>query len=58
MAGPKTNYNKLLKCLPLNHYRVKHDFPFINIRMVPREVLKTVGESLLLHKFNKNTAKI
>ena len=23
---------------------VKHDFPFINIRKVPREVLKTKGE--------------
>ena len=24
---------------------IKHDFPFINIRKVPREVLKTVGEN-------------
>ena len=23
---------------------IKHDFPFINIRKVPREVLKTEGE--------------
>ena len=23
---------------------IKHDFPFINIRKVPREVLKTSGE--------------
>ena len=25
---------------------IKHDFPFINIRKVPREVLKTEGEAL------------
>ena len=24
---------------------IKHDFPFINIRKVPREVLKTKGEA-------------
>ena len=24
---------------------IKHDFPFINIRKVPREVLKTEGEA-------------
>ena len=24
--------------------RIKHDFPFINMRKVPREVLKTEGE--------------
>ena len=24
---------------------IKHDFPFINIRMVPREALKTEGEA-------------
>ena len=24
---------------------IKHDFPFINIRKVPREVLKTEGET-------------
>ena len=58
---------------------IKHYFPFINIRKIPREVLKTEGEargfqhpprdianvnewqnhvwSLLLHKFNENTAK-
>ena len=24
---------------------IKHDFPFINIRMVPREVLKTEGDA-------------
>ena len=24
---------------------IKHDFPFINIRMVPREVLETEGEA-------------
>ena len=28
------------------YYRgIKHDFPFINIRKVPREVLKTEGEA-------------
>ena len=26
------------------HIGIKHDFPFINIRKVPREVLKTEGE--------------
>ena len=26
---------------------IKHDFPFINIRKVPREVLKTEGEGTL-----------
>ena len=25
---------------------IKHDFPFINMRKVPREVLKTEGEHL------------
>ena len=25
---------------------IKHDFPFINIRKVPREVLKTEGEAI------------
>ena len=25
--------------------RIKHDFPFINIRKVPRKVLKTEGEA-------------
>ena len=30
----------------MNAYRgIKHDFPFINIRKVPREVLKTEGEA-------------
>ena len=28
---------------------IKHDFPFINIRKVPREVLKTEGEARDLH---------
>ena len=27
---------------------IKHDFPFINIRKVPREVLKTEGEAEVL----------
>ena len=34
--------------LPLQCIRIrgiKHDFPFINIRKVPREVLKTEGEA-------------
>ena len=45
--------------------RIKHDFPFINIREGMRELLKTEGNewhnhvwSLLLHKFNENTAKL
>ena len=25
---------------------IKHDFPFINIRKIPRDVLKTEGEAL------------
>ena len=29
----------------LNNRGIKHDFPFINIRKVPREVLKTEGEA-------------
>ena len=28
-----------------NNGGIKHDFPFINIRKVPREVLKTEGEA-------------
>ena len=28
-----------------NNRGIKHDFPFINIRKVPREVLKTEGEA-------------
>ena len=28
-----------------NNRGIKHDFPFINIRKVPREVLKTEGET-------------
>ena len=28
-----------------NNIGINHDFPFINIRKVPREVLKTEGEA-------------
>ena len=35
IASCKTNINR----------GIKHDFPFINIRKVPREVLKTEGEA-------------
>ena len=31
---------------PLYNRGIKHDFSFINIRKVPREVLKTEGEAL------------
>ena len=30
---------------PIYNRGIKHDFPFINIRKVPREVLKTEGEA-------------
>ena len=30
---------------PRTNRGIKHDFPFINIRKVPREVLKTEGEA-------------
>ena len=41
---------------------IKHDFPFINIRKVPREGVKTDVEArgflpLLLHKFKENMPK-
>ena len=29
----------------LTNIGIKHDFPFINIRKVPREALKTKGEA-------------
>ena len=32
--------------MPLNNRGMKHDFPFINICKVPREVLKTSGFAL------------
>ena len=33
----------LLYLMPFYNIGIKHDFPFINIRKVPREVLKTEG---------------
>ena len=41
-SGKNQNYNR----------GIKHDFPFNNIRKVPREALKTEGEAKLpkLHK--------
>ena len=43
-------YNGISKHAPLSSFTspnigIKHDFPFINIRKVPREVLKTEGEA-------------
>ena len=37
---------------------IKHDFPFINIRKVPREVLKTDGEALGFQHFPRDLANV
>ena len=39
----KTRANKIKSRILQNTRGIKHDFPFINIRKVPREVLKTEG---------------
>ena len=45
----KTSFQTLKPMIYLPKYffnrRIKNDFPFINIRKVPREVLKTEGEA-------------
>ena len=46
----------LLRDLINNDNRgIKHDFPFINIRKVPREVLKTEGEARGFHTSRNQT---
>ena len=37
--------NSVIHGFLCNNRRIKHDFPFNNIRKVPREVLKTEGEA-------------
>ena len=43
-----THTNSVIVCINfprrINNRGIKHDFPFINICKVPREVLKTEGE--------------
>ena len=40
-----TNVRKMKFTICSINIGIKHDFPFINIRKVPREVLKTEGEA-------------
>ena len=37
---------------------IKHDFPLINIRKVPREVLKTEGEARGFQHFPRDLANV
>ena len=37
---------------------IKHDFPFINIRNVPREVLITEGEARGFQRFHRDLANV
>ena len=37
---------------------IKHDFPFINIRKVPREVLKTEGVARGFQHFPRDLANV
>ena len=37
---------------------IKHDFPFINIRKVPREVMKTEGEALGFQHLPRDLANV
>ena len=37
---------------------IKHDFPFINIRKVPREVLKTEGEARGFQHLSRDLANV
>ena len=37
---------------------LKHDFPFINIRKVPREVLKTEGEARGIQHLPRDLANV
>ena len=43
------------KCM---NRRIKHDFPFINICKVPREVLKTEGEAQGFQHFPRDLANV
>ena len=38
--------------------RIKHDFPFINIRKFPREVLKTEGEARAFQHLPRDFANV
>ena len=37
---------------------IKHDFPFINIRKVPREMLKTEGKRQGFQHFSRDLANV
>ena len=41
----KSRTQTVLRCTESFIIGIKHDFPFINVRKVPREVLKTEGEA-------------
>ena len=41
------SFHRIFRLEKLYNRGIKHDFPFINIRNVPREVLKTEGEAFL-----------
>ena len=55
-AGDTQGFQCISRDLINNYNRgIKHDFPFINIRKVPREVLKTEGEAQGFHTSRNQT---
>ena len=47
-----------LEIIVVNNRGIKHGFPFINIRKVPREVLKTEGEARGYFTFPRDLANV
>ena len=54
----ESTINVLSKIKESNNRGIKHDFPFINICKVPREVLKTEGEARGFSTFPRDLANV